>query len=203
MDGNGVDRSGGKRNLELAGGAGFATGLRNQALDLHNNGSQFAMRPADDGIFNFGSNDFSIQVWVNFNNTLRQQTLIEKFSSLAGPGWTLTKLEENELHFFARPSIEITSAPLPISSNTWHHIMVRRHGDRYQIIYDGSSVAAGVNPLPIPSTTMPLLIGKRNDDDGRNFALDGRIDEVAIWSRVLTDTEVRLLFNDGKGPAGR
>jgi hypothetical protein len=35
---------------------------------------------------------------VNFNNTSREQTLIEKFLGGGGPGWTLTKREANTAH---------------------------------------------------------------------------------------------------------
>ena len=203
FDGNGTDLSGGGRDLDLKGGMGFAAGLCNQALDLHNNGSQFAARPSDDAIYNFGSNDFTIQVWVNFNNTDWEQTLIEKFHAGAGPGWTLTKLNGDQLHFYARPAIVLTSAPLSIPRQKWHHIVVRRSGPRYQLIYDGKVVAEEANPaavLSLPSTTAPLLIGRRNQEDGRTFSVNGRIDEVGIWSRALSDSEIGLLWNGGKGP---
>jgi hypothetical protein len=199
FDGNGADLSGGGRSLTLFGGVGFAPGLFGQALDLHNNGSQFAARQIDDAIYDFGANDFTVQVWVNFNNTFREQTLIEKFSSAAGPGWTLTKLDGNALHFFARPAIVLTSASLSISSSMWHHILVRREDTTFQIFYDGSEVVQGSSTEAISDTGMPLLVGKRNQFDGRNFAVDGRIDEVAIWSRALSDAEIAFLFNDGSG----
>jgi hypothetical protein len=178
---------------------GFAPGLFGQALALRNDGSQFAARTNDDAIYDFGLNDFTIQIWVNFNNTLREQTLIEKFFGQIGPGWTLTKLDGNQLRFHVHPVIVLTSVPLSIPSGVWHHIVVRRSGTVYQIIYDGSVVAAGSSPTAISDTNMPLLIGKRNHHDGRNFAVDGMIDEVAIWSRALSDAEIALLFNDGRG----
>jgi len=105
----------------------------------------------------------------------------------------------NNLHFYARPSIILTSPPISISSGAWHHILVRRTGSQYQINYDGAVVVAGSDPGPIPPTAAPLLIGKRNENDGRNFATDGLIDEVAIWSRALSDAEIAALFNGGKG----
>jgi Concanavalin A-like lectin/glucanases superfamily/Thrombospondin type 3 repeat len=196
FDGSGADLSGGGRDLTLFGGVGFASGLFGQALDLHNNGSQFAARPIDDAIYDFGANDFTVQVWVNFNNTFREQTLIEKFSGAAGPDWTLTKLDGNALHFFALPAIVLTSAPLSISSGMWHHIVVRREGTTLQVFYDGSAVAQGSSTGAISDTGMPLLVGKRNQLDGRNFAVDGRIDEVAIWSRALSEAEIARIFND-------
>src|SRR5262249_43213143 len=77
FNGNGADSSGNGRDVSLVGGAGFAPGLFGQALDLHANNSQFAQRPVSDAAFNFGSGDFTIQTWFNFNSTPREQTLIE------------------------------------------------------------------------------------------------------------------------------
>jgi hypothetical protein len=95
FNGNGTDQSGNGRDLGLAGGVGFAQGLFGQALDLHDNGKQYAARPSDDSVYDFGSSDFTVQVWVNFNTTTgREQTLIEKWVGAAGPGWTLTKLSD-------------------------------------------------------------------------------------------------------------
>ncbi|MGH8627412.1 MAG: hypothetical protein ACREYC_19805, partial [Gammaproteobacteria bacterium] len=99
---------------------GFVPGLFGQALDLHGNPSQYAARPGDDPIFDFGGAEFTLQVWVRFNQTSGEQTLLEKFSFQAGPGWTLTKLGGNSLHFFASPAIVLTSAQLVIPSGVWH-----------------------------------------------------------------------------------
>jgi hypothetical protein len=147
FDGSGADLSEGGRDLHLFGGVGFTTGLFGQALDLHRNPGQYAARPGDDQLFDFGLADFTLQVWVHFNQTSGEQTLIEKFSGAGGPGWTLTKLGGNALHFYAHPSVVLTSAGLGIASGMWHHIMVRRSGTRYQVIYDGHVVAEGFNGI--------------------------------------------------------
>jgi hypothetical protein len=190
FDGNGLDQSGYGRHLVLGGGVGFASGLFGQALDLHNNGSQFAVRPIDDPSYDLGSANFTIQIWVNFNNTNREQTMLEKFSGSGGPGWTLTKLAGNQLHFYASPTVVLTSAALSISNGDWHQIVVRRIGTRFDLMFDAVTVATGFSGGPVPDTGMPLLIGKRNDNDGRNFAVDGRIDAVAIWKIGLCDQAV-------------
>jgi hypothetical protein len=199
FDGGGADLSGGQRNLDLTGGVGIASGLFAQAMDFHNDNSRFASRPIDDSVYDFGENDFTVQVWVNFNSTAGEQVLIEKFLGGTGPGWTLTKLEGDSLHFFADPTIALTSDPLNMTTGVWHHIVVRRSGTVFQILYDGNVVAEGSNSGAIPDTDMPLLVGKRNDLDGGGFAVDGRIDEVAVWSRALPDDDVALLFNGGSG----
>jgi hypothetical protein len=199
FDGSGADLSEGGRNLELFGGVGFASGLFGQALDLHGDPSQYAARPGDDQIFDFGAADFTLQVWVRFNHTSGEQTLLEKFSFQAGPGWTVTKLAAQvwRLHFDG--AIVLDSAPQSIESGVWHHVVVRRQGTVFQIFYDGSVVAQGFSGGAISDTGMPLLVGKRNQNDGRNFAVDGRIDEVAVWSHALSDAEIAFLFNGGSG----
>jgi hypothetical protein len=101
LDGNGVDASGNGLNLDVVGGAGFGPGLFGQALALHNDPSQYATQSGNDSALNFGSSNFTIQVWVNFNTFgTREQTLIEKFTGSAGPGWTLTTPNDN-IQFYA------------------------------------------------------------------------------------------------------
>jgi Concanavalin A-like lectin/glucanases superfamily len=48
-----------------------------------------------------------------------------------------------------------------------------------------TSYTGSINP-----STNPLLIGKRNAQDGREFAVDGRLDKIAIWDRELTASEI-------------
>ena len=120
LDGNGVDSSGNGLDLTLVGSPSFGTGLFGQALALHDDGSQYAQRPGDDSVFNFGSSDFSLQAWVNFNTIdAREQTLIEKFSGESGPGWTISKVTRNgnnEMEFYSSPFGPIDSTPLSIST---------------------------------------------------------------------------------------
>lgn len=193
LNGNGSDASGGGRNLDLRGGVGFASGAAGQALDLHNNGAQFATRPLDDAVYDFGASDFTIQIWVNFNETTREQNVFEKFTGTNGPGWTLTKLSNNTWHFYSSPSAVLTSPAQVVQSGIWHHVLVRRRGATFEMFYDGLLIQSGSNSSPVSDTSFPLLLGKRNDADGRNFAVDGKIDEVAIWERSLTDVEVAAL----------
>jgi hypothetical protein len=68
------------------------------------------------------------------------------------------------------------------------------------LFIDGIS-KTGTTSGVINDTTMPLLIGKRNDIDGRGFPVNGLIDEVAIWNRALSDAEISNLYNDGAGYA--
>ncbi|GAA4444451.1 hypothetical protein GCM10023156_02810 [Novipirellula rosea] len=43
------------------------------------------------------------------------------------------------------------------------------------------------------------MIGGHRTGDGRNF--DGMIDEVAIWNRVLSASEIDAIYNNGTAAA--
>jgi len=76
---------------------------------------------------------------------------------------------------------------------------LRRTGSRLDLFHNGSVAGTFTINGSITDTDMPLLIGKRNSLDGRGFPMNGRVDEVAIWNRSLTDEEVALLYNNGHG----
>ncbi|MGP0067371.1 MAG: LamG-like jellyroll fold domain-containing protein [Isosphaeraceae bacterium] len=200
MNGNGLDSSGNGLNLNLVGNPSFGTGLYGQALSLHNDSSQYATLSSDPSAFNLGSSNFTIQVWVNFNTFgSREQTLIEKFSGSGGPGWTLTTPNDN-IQFYASGVGVVNSAQVSMPTDAWNQIIVERNGSTLSIYLDGSllvsdtSFVGSINP-----STNPLLIGTRDAQDGRDFAVDGRMDEIAIWDRALTTSEIASLWNNGQG----
>jgi hypothetical protein len=201
FDGNGADASGNGYNLSLFGGVGFASGLFGEALDLHHNNAQYAARSVSNSAFNFGSNNFTVSIWVNFNNTSGEQTLIEKWDGAGGPGWTLTKPSDNSLRFatsFA-PDGVLNSTSLSITTGTWNDVVVRRDGSTWTMDFDGQVVATATSTDAIAAASDPLLIGRRDAADGRDFSVNGRLDEAAIWNVALSDAQVTTLWNGGIG----
>lgn len=203
FNGNSNNSSENGRNLDIFGNTGFGTGLFGQALSLMGNPNQYAQRPTNDPVFNFGNSDFTVQIWTNFHSTDGEQTLIEKFANQSGPGWTLTKLPNNTIRFAGDDNLSsgfnIDTASLSISTGVFHDFVVRRQGDTFNIFFDNNLVASNSFPYVISITTNPLLIGKRNPSDGRGFPVNGLIDEVAIWNRAISDTDIKYLYNNGVG----
>lgn len=199
FDGNGVDSSGDGRNLTLVGSPGFATGLFGQALSLHADGSQYASGTSA-ATLNFGSSDFTIQTWVDFNSHSREMTLIEKFSGHDGPGWTLTSPGDH-FQFWSDASGPVNTPDGLINPGTWEQVVARRDGNTFDVFVNGQLEASATSSLAISGSPNPLLVGRRDAADGRDFSLDGRLDETAIWTRALTDGEIGALWNGGMGAA--
>ncbi|MBL7796049.1 MAG: hypothetical protein JNJ90_06040 [Saprospiraceae bacterium] len=196
MDGDGTDASGSGYDLSLAGGAGFAGGKFGSALDLPNDASKYATRPGDDNAFDFGGNDFTISLWVNFNSLTDEQVLIEKWDGCCGPGWTLTKKVGNEL-LLAGGDFNPQTAALPFTINNWHHVLVRKSGTDINFFLDGTVVGTFSGGPAFADNGKPLRIGER--DGGQQFPVNGRMDDIAIWDFGLSNAEVASIWNGGAG----
>ena len=91
--------------------------------------------------------------------------------------------------------------------DTWTHIVVTRSGSSYKVYYNGieQSTASGSPGDPAP-TTQALRIGADIAGVGANGYFNGTIDEIRIYSRALSSTEIsehyQGVFKDETGLVG-
>jgi len=87
------------------------------------------------------------------------------------------------------------ACPAP-SNGTWHHIVGKAEGSSGSLYVDGVSCASGTL-APIGNGPTSINIGRF--DSGDHWYFNGRIDEVRIYNRALSDPEISELFkSDGK-----
>lgn len=88
-----------------------------------------------------------------------------------------------------------------VTNNAWHHIAVT---------YDGTKVKAYVNRVVedsvnyssgILGNTNPLLIGKDYTACYEHRYFHGILDEIRIYNRALTETEIIALYNEPNSTA--
>ncbi len=83
--------------------------------------------------------------------------------------------------------------------NQWHHITCTADGTNLIMFVNGREVGrtaiAGLTH-PRSSNTVPLVLGQRVVGGGPSF--NGNIDEVRIYNRALSASEVRANFNAGR-----
>jgi len=200
LDGDGTDHSGKGRNLTLAGSPPFAAGLVGSALALTGNANQFATA-ASTSAFDFPG-PFSLQIWVRYNALTSEQTLLEKFVGQTGPGWSLTTADNTKaLFIWGATKFVGPSGTGGATVSTWHQVFIRRGASGFDVFFDSVSVGSAADET-IPTSSSELLIGRRNPADGRGgFPVDGKLDEIAIWSRALETSEIEFLYNAGAGRA--
>ena len=206
FDGTAADISGNGNNLALYGDATLAAGgLFGEALSLDGTQGSFARAQSSSPALDLTSGDFTVQIWAKFNDITngREETLIEKFSGSSGPGWTLTLQGGNNIQFYSSPAVVLNSGGEAIPNNVWQQFVIERSGDTYNLYWDSNLVASGTSATPLSVSPNQLLIGARDAQDGRNFTVDGLIDNVEVLDTALTPAQIAQSWNNGAGvPAG-
>ncbi|HEY5141273.1 MAG TPA: LamG domain-containing protein, partial [Methylococcales bacterium] len=163
-----------------------------------------------------GASPRSLSLWVKTTGTNRQ--------SLAGWGNGGTgnafDLEVSvadagcpagNIYFIGYYSDICTS--FKVNDDVWHHVVAVYDGSNVTLYGDGASIAT----MPYALTTLdtPLFIGEQSYPDYSHFYFNGSIDDVRVYNRALSDTEVSdiyantpsssgltLLYNFDSAPAG-
>lgn len=90
----------------------------------------------------------------------------------------------------------ILISPVTLGS-TWHHIALSYDNGLWRTYLDGTNNASGTRTLT-NANDYTLRLGNYYVGDTVN-AWNGKIDEVGIWSRALSGTEISSLYNGGSG----
>ncbi len=91
---------------------------------------------------------------------------------------------------------DIADIPTVVSDGSWHHFLGTKDSGTGRVLYiDGLAVATGPAGTVLEQGTTPVMIGENPDANAREWV--GDIDDVAIWNRALSETEVLEIYNAG------
>ena len=80
--------------------------------------------------------------------------------------------------------------------NTWQFLVLTYNGSQLTIYADGVNVATAPASGSITNSAVDLLIGDVLYDIN-DFYLNGRVDEVSLWNRGLSQAEVNCIYANG------
>lgn len=141
---------------------------------------------------NGGNAPYTISLWVNFNVLTGNQELLREWE----PSYRYRCYTTNDtltFRFMAGNSkaIDLSTS---VNSNSWYFVTG---------IYTGSQVKLYINNTLIDSSTMSsgatgsghnLIIGS----EGSQNWMNGKIDDIRIYNRALSETEVKRLYWGGE-----
>ena len=193
----------GTYNGTLTNGATYGTGKINQgfSLDGVNDYVNFG------NVLDFdGSTPFSISCWTYSTNINSLKFIIGKaFAGVPYTGYGMF-FYQNKIRCFIQ-QVEGTDSlyktgSVNLSVNTWYHITMT---------YDGSKTVAGLK-VYVDGSVYSMIDNYDNftgsSSNSKNFTIgvkentwyySGIQDEVGIWNRELTASEVTQLYNSGAG----
>jgi len=163
------------------------------------------------GAFDFGtSTDFSLCAWTK-TTVAAEQMVISKFYTGVVPAFIL-EVEGSTAYAVIRDGTGsgtaeavVVQSPLTgfinVCDNNWHYLVATFDRDASLTLYVDARKAGDASIFGVTGTInngRALMIGRR-DFVTTPFYFNGNIDEVAIWSRVLTQLDVSALYNNGYG----
>ena len=195
--------------------AATTDGILNGAQDF--NGTDTEINVPADNSFDWKSDEsFSIEFWVktdNFSAGGDNQVVIGRTD---GPlqWWVGINGANGRISFFLRDrtgagdtadldGVESATDPIIPSDGSWHHVMAVRDNDSDENFIYVDGVLQGSSTFDYTagfgSSTAALNIGHFNS----SFYFDGLIDEVALYDRALTVTEIQEHSNAGQQVPGQ
>jgi hypothetical protein len=179
----------------------FAPGKVGRAFSF--NGIDNLVAVPDSNDWTLGNNDFSLDMWVNFNH-IQSRTAFVGHDEGGGSTnkwifWYDELGDDNNplpaLRFHINPSSDIRDPIFakwtPIVGQ-WYHLAITRNDSLYALYIDGNQVATSVNTSEVANAAAPLTIGA-----SEGFFFNGLIDEIHFFSRGLSSNEIRMIFNTG------
>ncbi|NTW31811.1 MAG: LamG domain-containing protein [Bacteroidetes bacterium] len=152
---------------------------------------------------------FSISAWVKsssagtvviFQSKSANPTNFQGFDlSLQGGGYIVGQIGNNTS---ASPDYVEKSG---VGDGNWHFVVFVNNGDgsQYSLYIDGSIVTPDYHSTtyvnPVYNATNYVRMGCNNGTGIDNQFYTGDVDEVGIWSRALSSSEVLDLYNSGNG----
>lgn len=181
------------------GGAGYASGMVGTSLRIAASGDYVTVPHAPK--LNLGAR-FSIQAWISGSNTAptgSARTIVSKRPPGSGSGYWLYVTEDKlNLALQTGSSSWLFEAPATALLNgCWRHVVVTADPGLIRLYVDGRLIkqytTSGIGSL---ANTEPLWIGGSPTDPTDWF--NGRLDEVALFNRVLTPSEVTAVYDAGE-----
>jgi hypothetical protein len=191
----------GSNNATNVGTSTFTSGKYNNALTL--NGSSQYLSVAN-GMFPWGTNNWSVSLWFKRSSG----TDICMFGSHDGTGAGGLEISYGASSGSGKLGVSKigaagTQATYTWTADTnWHHLVATQSSTAGLILYlDGSAVnTQAANTSNVINSNKAIGIGARViGTTPADAFFPGQIDEVGIWSKALSTTEISDLYNSGNG----
>jgi hypothetical protein len=177
------------------------TGIQGTAASFDENNGEYLTMPAAAGLSNV--NAYTVAFWLNCpsgSSDAPQVISIDAAGRTAGDfrfiknvGGTITLVMDTGA------ADQVIAGTTNVCTGGWHHIAWTGDGSTMKLYIDGSQEGGNV------ASTINLNTANRVWYFGVRFGLvetdyyNGLMDEVGVWTRALSSTEVSALYNGGTG----
>jgi len=174
----------------------FSQGVFGNGLNF--NGVDNWLNASNKEIYNLGN--FTISVWIKTNFSSDDQTIVSKYTSSPTLEGFNILLDNGKLRIgmisngTSNPS---TWCDQSLADNQWHHVAITFNNSFYQSWADGVVCKTASWNTTAGIANRELAIGSLR---GTWSMFNGSIDELMIFNRTLSSSEVLSLYNSTRNP---
>jgi hypothetical protein len=203
-EGNAGDKIGHHDGI-LQGGVSFARGQIGRAF-LFNASDAAVKIPASSSLNVGAGNGLTIECWINPSDVSRADPIVEWNSgnnsygvhfyiNISGAG----NLYANIMDTGSSPHTFWSDAGV-VENNVFQHVALTydKATGVAKMYCNGAVVAEKRVGSFKPRTTYDLYVGRRVPTQGESYAFAGLIDEVSLYNRALSESEISAIYNTGR-----
>lgn len=209
LEGNGLDSSACNWHTTATGTPLYIPGQVGQAAFFPNvTSSNQAHYLQASGYTGQGYNPpVTISCWANMYRLptgTAESAILNIGDTTNGHGYLITYYGNSGITFFVRQSgtwNAVGSSVATFQPRTWYHLVFKMEGTTASSFVNGTRVALVTLPSATPEDTSSIRIGARiNSSTALGF--NGAIDDVRIYGRTLSDSEIATLYTQGTNGIG-
>ena len=153
--------------------------------------------------FDSSAKNFTVSLWFNLSSNTNDQVIIGKWISSIERGWQLATRQGangNTINLYERSGgtgYTYTNTN-PYTLNTWHHLVYVRNSTQAIVYIDGQADTFSANYALNDGSTSNIQIGRQQNASGT--FLNGKIDQVRMYSSALSASDVEALLSETNVP---
>ncbi|MBI4159910.1 LamG domain-containing protein, partial [Candidatus Wolfebacteria bacterium] len=198
-----ADSSGNGNTGTLTNGPTWTAGKMEQALNFNAGSDYVNVGDPASGVLDFGTGDFTISLWLDLDGFVSQGSSLNvvlgkrTLDTWESAGYAILIPGDNIPSFQIGNGVSAVSVSFgsAVAGAGWKHLVVVRTGGSNLITYlDAVQKNTGTLSGSV-SNSNGLTLG----DDISSFRnLDGRIDDIRIYNRALTSSEITSIYTQNE-----
>jgi hypothetical protein len=175
-------------NLDTVGNAQISTAqskFGGGSMLFDGNGDGLFVPPSQNP--NFGSGNFTIELWIYYNSLTGAQTIISNgYTTAVTNGWLVqTGTGNGKFNFYKQTSpttvvLVVADGGSAMSAGIWYHMAIVRNGTTTTIYRDGTSVGSATDTTTYTATAANFYVGGGTSTGFNGGFFNGYIDDLRI-----------------------
>lgn len=173
-------------------GAAWDTGVRNYSLNFNGNSNYVSV--THDPSLDF-TDEMSILFWMNGRNVIGTNAIVGKGSNENDNFDVFVTQRELIFEWNESDTNYVRTSGMSLANNIWYMIGITFDKEEIRFYKNGRFIeSAPTNGVKLKPNTNSLWLGRQNSGT-YNFYYRGRLDEVALYNKALSDEEIMDYYN--------